>query len=261
MAGPRATGRPSTERLRRVAVEAARAGGRRTLEGFGRRVRAETKADGSPVTRFDRASEREIRRVIRRSFPDHAILGEEGGTRGRDGRVRWIVDPIDGTKSFVHGVPLYAVLVAVEVDRQPEVGVIHLPALDETVDAARGQGCRFQGRPAAVSRVGRLREATVLTTSVRGLEERGVPFRRLAAATKIQRGWGDAYGYALVATGRADAMLDSRVAVWDVAPLLPILTEAGGRFTDWRGRGSIEVTDALGTNGRLHPAMLRLLRG
>jgi histidinol-phosphatase len=250
---------PPLDQLLRVARAAARAGGRRTLEGFGGRVRAEWKADGSPVTSFDRASEAEIRRVIRRTFPRHAILGEEGGASGTDHRVRWNIDPIDGTKSYIHGVPLYAVLVGVEVRGRPSVGVIHLPALNETIDGARGLGCRWNGRPTHVSEVRDLSDATLVTTSVRSLEERGIPFRRLAAATRTQRGWGDGYGYALVATGRADAMIDAGLSVWDAAPMVPILEEAGGRFTDWRGRATIHGVDGVGSNGLLHPALLRLL--
>ncbi len=251
---------PSLARLREVAERAARAAGRRSLEGFGGRLGSETKSDGSPVTQFDRAAEQEIRRVVRRSFPDHVILGEEGGTTGTDPRYRWIVDPIDGTKSFVRGVPLYAVLVGVEVDGRPTVGVIHLPALGETISAAVGHGCAFNGRAARVSDIDRLSDATLLTSSVRGIERRGVPFRRLWSATNTQRGWGDAYGYALVATGRADAMVDAEVHVWDVAAILPVLEEAGGRLTDWRGRATIHGRDAVGSNGRIHAALLRLLR-
>jgi histidinol phosphatase-like enzyme (inositol monophosphatase family) len=250
---------PTLSELLDVAVEAAHAGGRRTLEYFGGRVPSETKGDGSPVTPADRASEREIRRVIQKAYPGHAILGEEGGSTPGDPHVRWILDPIDGTKTFVHGVPLYAVLVAVEIDGRPSVGVIHLPALHETVAAASGLGCRWNGRPASVSPVERLSEATVLMTSVRGLEARGVRFERLSSATKLQRGWGDAYGYALVATGRVDAMIDAAVQVWDVAPLLPILEEAGGRFTDWHGHRGIASGDAVGSNGRIHDPLLRVL--
>jgi len=248
------------DRLRSLARAAAIAGGRRALEGFGGRIGSETKPDGSPVTSYDRASESEIRRVIRREFPRHAILGEEGGETGTDRRVRWIVDPIDGTKSFVHGVPLFSVLVGVEVDRRPAVGVIHLPALGETVDAAVGQGCRWNGRPAHVSAIDDLADATLLTTSVRALENRGLEFRRLWRATRTQRGWSDGYGFALVATGRADVMIDTGLAVWDAAPLLPILAEAGGRFTDWNGRATIRGGDGIGSNGRLHEQVLALLR-
>ena len=242
-----------------VARKAARAGGRRTLETFGRRVRAETKVDGSPVTAADRVSELEIRRVIRKAFPTHTIVGEEGGVEAGDPRVRWIIDPIDGTVSFLHGVPLYSVLVGVEVDGEPSVGVIHLPALGETVEAAAGLGCRWNGRRAHVSKTERLADATVLTTFVGGWEAEGVPFRRLSDATATQRGWGDGYGYALVATGRADAMIDVGLKVWDAAPLLPVLEEAGGRFTDWAGARTIRSEDFVGSNGRLHGPLLRLL--
>jgi histidinol-phosphatase len=256
----RSGARPSLERLRAVAERAAAAGGRRTLEGFGRRLRSETKADGSPVTRFDRAAESEVRRVIRRAFPTHVVVGEEQGRAGTDARYRWFVDPIDGTKSFVRGVPLYSTLIGVEVDGRPSVGVIHLPALGETVSAAVGHGCSWNGQAARVSPIGRLSEATLVTSSVRAIEKRGIPFRRLSRATETQRGWGDGYGYALVATGRADAVVDSMVHVWDLAPMLPILEEAGGRFTDWRGRSTIHGRDAVGSNGRIHDPLLRLLR-
>jgi histidinol-phosphatase len=244
-----------------VAVAAATAGGRRTLEVFGGRVRAETKSDGSPVTSADKASEQEMRRVILKAYPNATILGEEGGLTPGDPQVRWILDPLDGTKTFIHGVPLYSVLVAVELNGRPSVGVILLPALGEMITAAVGLGCRWNGRLARVSSVDRLSEATVLTTSVRALEARGVRFRDLSSATKTQRGWGDAYGYALVATGRADAMIDAGVQIWDNAPLLPILEEAGGRFTGWRGDRGISSPDAIGSNGRVHEALLRVLSG
>jgi histidinol-phosphatase len=251
---------PSSERLLEVAHQAAIAGGKRTLEGFGGRVRAETKRDGSPVTSFDRASEAAIRRVIGRAFPTHAIMGEEGGATGTRGRFRWIVDPLDGTRAFVHGVPLYTVLIAVEVDGRPTVGVVHAPVLGETVEAAVGLGCRWNGRRARVSKTGDLRRATVVATSLAAIDARGVPIRQLARATAELRGWGDGYGFSLVATGRVDGALDLGLHLWDAAPLLPILTEAGGQFTDWRGRPTIRRPDVVGSNGRIHAGLLRLLR-
>ena len=251
---------PTPQSLRRVAVQAAKAAGRVTLESFGGRLKFEIKPDGSPVTVTDRESEAELRRIIRRSFPDHTIIGEETGETSGDSRVRWFLDPIDGTKSFIHGVPLYCVLVAVEVDGIPTVGVIHMPALNETVDAATGSGCTWNGRVAHVSRTARLGEATVLTTSVRALENEGVPFRRLASATKTQRSWGDGYGFALVATGRADAMIDSGLHPWDIAPMIPILEESGGRVTDWAGTRTISSTRYIASNGKLHESIRGLLR-
>lgn len=251
---------PSRPALLRVAHTAAVAGGRRTLEWYGRRIRPETKEDGSPVTPADRASEREIRRVIRRNFPTHTIVGEEGGVTTGDPRIRWIIDPIDGTKSFIHGVPLYAVLVAVVVEGTPVVGVVHMPVLDETIEAAVGGGCRWNGRRARVSAVDRLSEATILTTSARALHSRGVSVERIAGAAETMRSWGDSYGHALVATGRAEAMVDPYLKLWDVAPLFPILREAGGRLTDWRGVPNPESSDFVSSNDRLHQAVLDLLR-
>ncbi len=251
---------PPRSTLLEVARRAAIAGGRRTLEAFGRRIRPEIKPDRTPVTPSDRASEREIRRVIRRSFPRHAILGEEGGASGGPSRVRWVIDPIDGTVSFLHGVPLYSVLVAAEVDARPVVGVIHLPALGDTIAAALGSGCRWNGRPARVSAISRLSEATVLTSSVRALEARGVRFRRWGPRARTARTWGDAYGHALVATGRADAMLDTGLHPWDVAAIVPVVTEAGGRITDWSGRTGRPEGDFLSSNGRLHAELLRAVR-
>jgi histidinol-phosphatase len=253
-------GVPRTEELLRVARTAAVAGGRRTLESFGRRLRPEIKPDGSPVTRADRATEREIRRVLRRAYPGHSIVGEEGGLSDRGSPVQWVIDPIDGTASYIHGVPLYAVLVAATVRGRSVAGVIHLPALGETIEAAIGHGCRWNGRPARVSSTTRLSEATLLTTSVRALEDSGVPFRRLSSASHRQRTWGDAYGHALVATGRADAMVDTGLKIWDVAALIPVLTEAGGRITDWRGALNPIPGNAVSSNGRLHEAVLECLR-
>lgn len=250
---------PSRDALLRVALAAAHAGGRRTLEWFGRRISPEIKADGSPVTPADRASEREIRETIRRTYPTHSILGEELGPTPGDARIRWVIDPIDGTKSFVHGVPLYSVLVAVEVDGQSVVGVVHLPALGDTVEATLGGGCRWNGRKARVSSIGRLSDATVLTTSVRALEASGASFRRIASATRTQRGWGDAYGHVLVATGRADAMIDTGLQAWDVAPLRPILREAGGSLTNWVGEPGDVPGNYVSSNGLLHKSLLKIV--
>jgi histidinol-phosphatase len=251
---------PTLDALLRVAREAAVSAGRLTLESFGGRVRAERKADGSPVTSVDRAAEAELRRIIRRTFLDHAIVGEESGSESGSSRVRWILDPIDGTTSFIHGSPLYTVLVAVEVEGRPSVGVIHAPALRETVEAATGLGCRWNGVPARVSESDRLDAATIVYSSVRALERRGLAFRRLSEATRSQRGWGDGYGFSLVATGRVDAMVDAGLKLWDIAPMVPILAEAGGRLTDWNGATTVASEDYVASNGRLHDALLDLVR-
>ncbi|HSV12862.1 MAG TPA: histidinol-phosphatase [Tepidisphaeraceae bacterium] len=251
---------PSLSDLLAVAMDAAYAGGRRTLGYFNTNVEVETKSDNTPVTRADREAEAEIRRIIARHYPSHAVLGEEtGGTPG-DAGYRWIIDPIDGTKTFIHGVPFYGVLIAVEVAGQPAVGVVYLPALDEMVAAASGLGCGWNGRPARVSTVDRLEDATLLTTNVTRSQARSDAYDRLVAKTKLHRTWGDCYGYVLVATGRAEIMLDAAMNPWDCAPLLPILTEAGGHFSAWSGEVTIYGPDAVGTNAALHAEVLSILK-
>jgi histidinol phosphatase-like enzyme (inositol monophosphatase family) len=257
----------SDERLKdllAVACEAAYLGGRRTLAYFNAGVSVETKADNTPVTRADRESEEIIRGCIAKYYPTHAILGEEGGETKGKGRnappYRWIIDPIDGTKTFIHGVPMYGVLIGVEVRGKAAVGVVYLPALDEMVAAATGLGCWWNGRPAHVSNVSRLKDAMLVTTSVKSAMARSDAYVELAKRTKLQRNWGDCYGYVLVATGRAEIMLDPEMKPWDSAPMLPILEEAGGRFTTWAGKATIWGGDAAATNGRLHTEVLRVLR-
>ncbi len=249
-----------------VAQDAAWVGGRRTLAYFGTGTAvAEQKADHTPVTLADREAERLIRGVIGRAVPDHAILGEEDGeTPGTggpgDAPVRWIVDPLDGTRTFVRGVPLYGTLVGVEVRGEPVVGVVYLPALDEMVAAARGLGCTRNGRPCRVSAVTALGDALAVVTDERSARARSGAWDRLIGATALQRTWADCYGYVLVATGRAEVALDPIMNVWDCAALLPIVEEAGGRFTDWSGRATIHGGEAVATNGALHAPVLDLLR-
>jgi len=251
---------PRLRDLLDVAMAAAWAGGRRTLAYFNAGVAVERKADGTPVTPADCEAEALIRAVIGRAFPDHAILGEEGGESAGRAPVRWIVDPLDGTKSFVRGVPLYGTLVGVELHGEPVVGVIYLPALGEMLAAARGEGCTWNGRPCRVSATAKLEDALVALSDERTARTRSDAYLRLAARTQLQRTWGDCYGYALVATGRAEVALDPVVALWDCAALLPVIEEAGGRFTDWRGRRTAGGGEALATNGVLHAAVLDLLR-
>jgi histidinol-phosphatase len=250
---------PSLRDLLDVALEAALAGGRCTLRYFNPGVAIEWKADGSPVTAADRESEAAMRRVIAGAFPDHAILGEEEGETPGSAPYRWILDPLDGTRTFVRGVPLYGTLVGVEVRDDPVVGVVYLPALDETVAAARGEGCTWNGRPCRVTGTDALARALVVTTDERVARARSDAYERLVARTAMQRTWSDCYAYVLVATGRAEVALDPVMNVWDCAALLPIVEEAGGRFTDWKGRRTIRGGEAVATNGVLHDAVLQTL--
>lgn len=244
------------------ATEAAWQAGRITLRYFQAGVEVENKVDNSPVTVADRQAEQKLVEMIRNRFPHDAILGEELGEHsGTSGR-RWIVDPIDGTKSFVHGVPLYGVMVGVEVDGEPSVGVVYLPGLKEMICAAKGLGCNWNGRIAKVSEVSNLKQATILHTEFEDLHRHGKieAYQKLRKEVSYDRGWGDCYGHVLVATGRAEAMLDPVMNVWDCAALLPILEEAGGKFTDWKGNPTIWGQEAVSTNGALHHEMMTLLK-
>jgi histidinol phosphatase-like enzyme (inositol monophosphatase family) len=243
-----------------VAVEACWRAGKITLQYFQNDVRVEDKADGSPVTMADRLAEEFIRKLLAKHFPDDGILGEEGGLApGKDGQ--WIIDPIDGTRSFICGVPLYAVLLAYEAEGEALLGVMNFPALDEMVYAGRRLGCFWNGRRAYVSSTRRLNEATLMCSDFYGMITSGYAqsLDVLCRKTKMQRTWGDAYGHALVATGRADIMIDPKMAVWDCGPLLPIIEEAGGRYTTWNGIATIHGSDALSTNGHLHEEVREIL--
>jgi len=248
--------------LLEFAVTLARGAGDISLKYFRRAPETTRKADGSFVTIADREAEAYLRRQIAERFPDDGVLGEEEGEHnGRSGR-RWIVDPIDGTFAFVHGVPLYGVLVALEIDQQPVIGVVNIPALNEIVSAATGAGCFFNGEPAHVSTKSSLSEALLLCTNFNECARRGFgpAAERLQARARSCRTWGDCYGYVLVATGRAEVMLDPVMNLWDCAPLLPILEEAGGTFTDWRGERTVNGGNAIATNGLLFDEVLSLVK-
>jgi len=255
---------PST--LRReldFAIETAHLAGRLTLGFFQTGLVPDRKADDSPVTIADRKAEELIRARIERAYPSHAILGEEfGETDSKDATHRWIIDPIDGTKAFVHGVPLYAVLLGLEMDGTVEVGVAHFPALGGMLAAATGLGCRWNGRPVHVSDIAEMRHATVCFSDAATFAKfgRAEAWERIQRTASICAGWGDAYGHALVATGRAEIMLDPIMNAWDCGPFPPILKEAGGTFTDWSGEETIHAEEAISTNGRLLPKLLEVIR-
>ena len=251
---------PALAELLNVAMEGAHLAGKRTLAYFNTGVIPDIKADNTPVTIADREAETVLRDHIHRYFPDHAILGEEQGETSGTAPYRWIVDPIDGTKSFIAGVPLYGVLVGVEVRGEPTVGVIYLPALDDMVAAANGTGCTWNGRPCHVSDVSELSQAVVVTSSIVSCQIRSDAFDTLTPRTRVQRTWGDAFGYAMVATGRAEIMMDPVTNPWDCAPMVPILREAGGVFTDWRGNPTHLNGDGIATNAALNTQVLEILK-
>lgn len=259
--------RHELDELLDFAVDAARAAGRVAMEWFGREVEVERKADATPVTVADREGEVLLRGRLADRCPDDGVIGEEFGVvEGESGR-RWTLDPIDGTISFVHGVPLFCTLIGLLDGDRSVLGVIHLPAIDETIAAASGRGCRwtFRGetRPARVSSRVDLAKGTALMTDLGRLPgpDLGAAFARFRGAARIVRTWGDGYGHALVATGRAEAMVDPKMAPWDSVPLQPIVEEAGGRFTTLAGEPRPDGGSAISTNGVVHDRVLELLGG
>lgn len=251
------------EQLREFAVGISRGAGDITLKYFRKRPETTTKTDGSYVTIADREAEAYLRRQIAERFPDDGIVGEEEGeSSGRSGR-RWIVDPIDGTFAFVHGVPFYGVLIGLEIEGEASVGVINIPALDEIVSAAKGSGCFLNGEPARVSTTRKLEDALLLATDFNACERYGFgqAGELLQRRAKTSRTWGDCYGYVLVATGRADVMFDPVMNLWDCAALLPIVEEAGGTFTDWRGARRVDGGNSIATNGLLFDEVMSLVSG
>jgi len=264
---------PQIDSRLKLAIEIAREAGRQTLAYFQKGVEAERKGDQSPVTVADREAEQFLRGEISAAFPDDAILGEEFPAKPGTSGYRWIVDPIDGTKSFISGVPLYGTMVAVEHEGKAVVGVVEMPALDERIYAARGSGAwhsRGDEQPVAarVSTAKSLSEGTFVTTQVSTFADRALAnddksldaFFRLEKAAYITRTWGDCYGYLLVATGRALATVDPIMNVWDAAAVQPIMEEAGGTFTDWKGEPTIHSGEAIGTNGHVLEEILAVTR-
>jgi histidinol-phosphatase len=245
------------------AVQTAYEAGRLTLGYFRTdEIRIELKPDDTPVTAADREAERLIRARIGSKYPRHAVVGEEYGVEeGTDASCRWILDPIDGTKAFVRGVPLYGVLIGLEIEGTCEVGAAYFPALDEMVCAATGEGCYHNGRRSRVSSAQTLEGGILSFTDAASFEEHGreEAFRRLRGVAGGSRGWSDAYGHALVATGRVELMLDPVVNPWDCAPFPPILREAGGYFGDWSGNETIQAGEALSTTRKLLPEILRFI--
>ena len=241
-----------TELLQAVA-DVARLTGQSALSHYRTRLDVETKGDGSPVTIADRYAEEVARAWITSRFPHDAILGEEFGAAGDPAARRGLIDPIDGTKTIVRGVPLWGTLIGVVQGDDVLAGAVYCPAVDEMVVAAVGEGCWWNGSRTSVSRQADLSQATLLTTDSRfaGAPERQRRWLSLAAEAVVARTWGDCYGYLLVATGRAELMVDHLMSPWDAAALVPVVREAGGEFSDWNGRVTPFGNGAMATNGIL----------
>jgi histidinol-phosphatase len=224
-------------------------------------VQIELKQDLSPVTIADREAEAKAREWIEARFPEDGILGEEHGEVRPNARRRWILDPIDGTRTFVRGVPLWGTLVAVTEGERVLAGAAFFPAVDELLAAAPGKGAFHNDVRCHVSAESSLERAALLVTDPKFTykPEKKPRFEKLEAAAGFSRSWGDCYGYLLVATGRADVMVDQAMSPWDAAALQPIIEEAGGVFTDWRGKPTAFGGDAIATNKSLSKVVRDML--
>jgi histidinol phosphatase-like enzyme (inositol monophosphatase family) len=244
-----------------AAAEVATLAGTVALRYYGKSPEVRLKNDGSPVSAADYDAERSAREWIEKNFPADGIIGEEFPPTRESAKRRWVIDPIDGTFTFLQTVPLWGTLVAVLEGETVIAGAAYFPALAETIVAAPGKGAWWNGSRTAVSNMSELSSARVMTTDARFKRD---PSRRdrwlqLQDEALAMRTWGDCYGYLLVATGRADVMVDDVMSVWDAAALLPVITEAGGAFTDWKGRTTAFGGDAIATNSLLSGAVRDIL--
>ena len=246
-----------------VAVDAARQAGALALRYYEAALDVEWKQDHSPVTIADREAEALLRSILLGKFGGDGFLGEESGDTPGISSFRWIIDPIDGTRSFVRGVPLWGTLVGLEYRNEQIAGVVEVPALGHTYRALRGDGAYRGQRRIRVSDISTLEEAHIFYSSISWFVKAGreKQFLELARRTQRQRGFGDFYGFVLVAQGSGELMVEHGVHPWDMAALKPILEEAGGRLTDWDNEPTIYRPDVLASNGRLHAEALSILRG
>jgi histidinol-phosphatase len=246
-----------------VAVDACHRAGRVALAYFDAAVAVEWKADESPVTIADRETELSLRTFLQEAFPDDGFLGEEYGDASGSSGFRWIIDPIDGTRNFVRGIPIWATLVGLEYRGEVIAGVCDVPCLGHTYRALRGDGAWRNERRIAVSDVCELGQAVVFYSSLSWFIKAGrqEQFIELAGRAQRVRGFGDFYGFVLVAQGSGEVMVEHGVHTWDVAAIQPIVEEAGGRFSDWDGTADIRRPDVIVSNGKLHDTVLEILAG
>jgi histidinol-phosphatase len=244
-------------------VSVAQKAGQLALSYFDQGLAVEWKSDRSPVTIADREAERQLRSAILDAFPNDAFLGEESGEQHGTSGFRWIIDPIDGTRSFVRNIPIWATLVGLEFEDETIAGVCEMPAMKQTFRALRGDGAYRDDRRIRVSDVTNLSESILFYSSVSWFVKAGKrdEFLELASRTQRQRGFGDFYGHVLVAQGSGEIMIEHGVHAWDVAALMPIVEEAGGRFTNWNDERSIHCPDVIASNGLMHALALTILAG
>lgn len=256
------------DKILSAAIEAAKAAGDIARHYFRTNLAVETKADRTPVTRADRECEARITEMLSAQFPDHGFLGEELGERPGISDARWIIDPIDGTKNFIRGIPFFATLIALEEAGEITAGVMYAPALGDLLYARKGQGAFAQSvnaddRRVYVSEVEQLQDAMLIHGGLNDLKTRPCwqPFLSLVDATARQRGFGDALGHSAVICGQAEVTLEPEIKPWDVAPTKILVTEAGGRYSDFNGNPSIYTGTALISNGGVHDDVIAILQG
>jgi histidinol-phosphatase len=246
-----------------LAVDAARRAGDLARTYYESTFDVEHKSDNSPVTIADKKAEELIRTAVTAAFPGDGFLGEEFGVAAGSSGFRWVIDPIDGTKSFIRHVPIWATLVGLEYRGEQIAGVVYIPVFGMTYRALRGAGAYHNERRVRVSDVSELGASSLCYSSMGWFTRAGRErvFHDLYKKTRRQRGHGDFYGFVLVAEGAADIMVEHGVNPWDVAATKAIVEEAGGRFTDWTGTPTIHTPDVLATNGKLHEEVLGILQG
>ena len=244
-----------------VAVDAAFAAGQFALQHFDRDIAVQWKLDDSPVTIADQGAEQLLRKTLLGRFPGDGFLGEESGATPGTTGYRWIIDPIDGTRSFVRGVPIWATLVGLEYQGEMIAGVTYLPALQQTYRALRGDSAYRDERRIHVSKIDKLADAHVFYSSITWFTQAGreAQFLNLVKRTERQRGFGDFYGFVMVAQGSGELMVEHGVHAWDLGGLVAIIEEAGGKITAWDGKPDIDRPDVLASNGLLHVQALKIL--
>ena len=264
---------PENLELLKIALRTAELAEENILKFYQNDVGVEWKADKTPVTIADKGTEELARKFWAKETPGFGVIGEEFGIESPDAEYQWVIDPIDGTKSFIHGVPLFGTLIGLWHKNVPIASVIRLPAMKSAVWAVNGGGAFLDGREVRASKVSQLNDALVLSGTVNTMEDKGFGegFTKLRRSARLHRGWGDCYGYYLVAAGRAEIMVDPVVSMWDIAPFPLLMKEAGGKFSTIDGK--TELFDASGkptapiyegftsvaTNGLLHDVALEML--
>lgn len=264
---------PENLELLKIALKTAELAEENILKFYQNDVGVEWKADKTPVTIADKGTEELARKFWAKETPGFGVIGEEFGIESPDAEYQWVIDPIDGTKSFIHGVPLFGTLIGLWHKNVPIASVIRLPAMKSAVWAVNGGGAFLDGREVRASKVSQLSDALVLSGTVNTMEDKGFGegFTKLRRSARLHRGWGDCYGYYLVAAGRAEIMVDPVVSMWDIAPFPLLMKEAGGKFSTIDGKTELfdangkptapiyEGFTSIATNGLLHDVALEML--